>query len=115
MSNLFRSFSPDPFRYPPNGLQQGGISSGAILGNNLPGIGSGSSDPLENILGVFPCVRLRGLPYKASSEDVLVFFQGLVILDVVVVENTQNDTVVGSGEAFVVFANPLDFQMALQR
>ena len=114
MSNLFRSFSPDPFRYPPSGLQPGGISGGP-LGANLQGIGAGSSDPLENILGVFPCVRLLGLPYKASLEDVLVFFQGLVILDVVVVENEHNDKVVGSGEAFVVFANPLDFQMALQR
>merc|ERR1719203_1741221 len=89
--------------------------TGGPLGGNLPGLGSGSSDPLENILGVFPCARLRGLPFKASLEDVLVFFQGLVILDVVIVENDQNDTVVGSGEAFVVFANPLDFQMALQR
>ena len=115
MSNLFRSFSPDPFSYTPGGLQPGGITGGPI-GGNLHGLGSGSSDPLENILGVFPCARLRGLPFKTSLEDVLVFFQGLVILDVVVVDNDQNnDNVVGMGEAFVVFANPLDFQMALQR
>jgi len=33
-------------------------------------------------------------------------FQGLVVLDVLIV---------GQGEAFVLFANPMDFQMALQR
>jgi len=116
-NNLFRSFSPDPFRLPPGGLQTPNMASWG-LGGNLTGLGSSnnsSSDPLENILGVFPCARLRGLPFKASLEDVLVFFQGLVILDVVVVDNNQNDAVIGSGEAFVVFANPLDFQMALQR
>ena len=63
-------------------------------------------DPLEAILGPFPCVRLRNLPLEATLEDVLVFFQGLVVLDVILQ---------GNGEAFVVFANPMDFQMALQR
>lgn len=67
---------------------------------------SGSVDPLEAILGPFPCVRLRNLPHEATLEDVLVFFQGLVVLDVILQ---------GDGEAFVVFANPMDFQMALQR
>jgi heterogeneous nuclear ribonucleoprotein F/H len=71
------------------------------------GIGvGGSMDPLEAILGPFPCVRLRNLPLEATLEDVLVFFQGLVVLDVILQ---------GNGEAFVVFANPMDFQMALQR
>jgi len=71
----------------------------------LPGL-SASSDPLEAVLGPFPCARLRGLPFDATLEDVLVFFQGLVVLDVVMQMQ---------GEAFVVFANPMDFQMALQR
>jgi heterogeneous nuclear ribonucleoprotein F/H len=71
------------------------------------GIGlGGTMDPLEAILGPFPCVRLRNLPHEATLEDVLVFFQGLVILDVILQ---------GNGEAFVIFANPMDFQMALQR
>jgi len=73
---------------------------------------SGSMDPLETVLGPFPCARVRGLPFDASLEDVLVFFQGLVVLDVVVMGNSYGQ---GSGEAFVVFANPMDFQMALQR
>jgi hypothetical protein len=36
----------------------------------------------------------------------LILFQGLVVIDVVLV---------GQGEAFVIFANPMDYQMALQR
>lgn len=86
------------FRYPsyPGGMD--GIPLGIGVG--------GSMDPLEAILGPFPCVRLRNLPLEATLEDVLVFFQGLVVLDVILQ---------GNGEAFVVFANPMDFQMALQR
>lgn len=85
-------------RYPihPGGMD--GIPLGIGLG--------GTMDPLEAILGPFPCVRLRNLPHEATLEDVLVFFQGLVILDVILQ---------GNGEAFVIFANPMDFQMALQR
>lgn len=54
----------------------------------------------------FPCARLRSLPFDATLEDILILFQGLVVIDVVLV---------GQGEAFVVFANPMDYQMALQR
>lgn len=78
---------------------------GIPLPPGLPGLGA-STDPLEAVLGPFPCARMRGLPFETSLEDVLVFFQGLVVLDVVLH---------GAGEAFVVFANPMDFQMALQR
>lgn len=78
---------------------------GLPLPPGIPGLG-GSTDPLEAVLGPFPCVRLRYLPYDTSLEDILIFFQGLVFIDVVLV---------GQGDAFVVFANPMDFQMALQR
>jgi len=63
-------------------------------------------DPLDALLGPFPCVRLRGLPFDATLVDVCILFQGLVILDVLVV---------GTGEAFLLFSNPMDFSMALQR
>mmetsp|Transcript_24817 Transcript_24817/g.58274 ORF Transcript_24817/g.58274 Transcript_24817/m.58274 type:complete len:316 (-) Transcript_24817:417-1364(-) len=71
----------------------------------IPGLG-GSTDPLEAVLGPFPCARLRNLPYDVVIEDILLLFQGLVVIDIVQVANR---------EAYVIFANPMDFQMALQR
>lgn len=32
---------------------------------------------MEDVLGPFPCVRLRGLPFEATIDDVLRFFQGM--------------------------------------
>ena len=72
----------------------------------IPGLSGASTDPLEAVLGTFPCVRLKNLPFDATLEDILVFFQGLVVLDVLLL---------GQGEAFVIIANPMDYQMALQR
>jgi len=71
----------------------------------IPGLG-GSTDPLEAVLGPFPCARLQNLPFDTTVEDLLVFFQGLVVIDLILM---------GSGEAYIIFANPMDFQMALQR
>lgn len=71
----------------------------------IPGFG-GSTDPLESVLGRFPCARLKNLPYDTSLENILALFQGLVVIDVVIV---------GGGDAFVVFANHMEFQLALQR
>jgi len=82
-----------------------GDMEGVHLPSGIPGFGA-SSDPLESVLGPFPCVHLKGLPLEASLEDILLFFQGFVILDVVMASTR---------EAFVVFANPMDFQMALAR
>lgn len=78
---------------------------GVPLPPGIPGLG-GSTDPLEAVLGRFPCARLRNIPYDITIEDILMLFQGLVVIDVVLH---------GGGDAFVVFANPMDFQMALQR
>jgi hypothetical protein len=88
------------YQYP---LQQ--HMEGVPLPPGIPGLG-GSTDPLEAVLGPFPCVRLGSLPYDASLEDILLLFQGLVVIDVILL---------GQTEAFVIFANPMDFQMALQR
>lgn len=78
---------------------------GVPLPPGIPGLG-GSTDPLEAVLGPFPCARLRNLPFDTTVEDLLVFFQGLVVIDLILM---------GSGEAYIIFANPMDFQMALQR
>jgi len=69
------------------------------------------SDPLDSVLGTFPCARLRGLPMDTCVEDVLVFFHGFVVLDIVIVPHAYN----GPAEAFVLFSNLADFQVALQR
>lgn len=87
---------PHPLQHPMDGVP---------LPPGIPGLGA-STDPLEAVLGPFPCARLRSLPFDASLEDILVLFQGLVVIDVVLQ---------GGGEAFVIFANPMDYQMALQR
>ena len=95
----------------------------------MPGLSS-SMDPLEALLGSFPCARVRGIPYEATPEDVVVFFQGLVVIDVVLVSAAANNAAhhhhelseggngggdMMLGEAYVIFANPMDFQMGLQR
>jgi hypothetical protein len=86
------------YHYPPQHME------GVPLPPGIPGLG-GSTDPLEAVLGRFPCARLRNLPYDVTLENILVLFQGLVVIDVVLHQ----------GDAFVIFANPMDFQMALQR
>jgi len=97
---------------------RGRIPQGADIGGSMPSTNVSrvqvpeAMDTLDAVLGPFPLVRVRGLPFESSLEDVLVFFQGLVVIDVVVVGNSYGQ---GAGEAFVVFANPMDFQMALQR
>ena len=78
---------------------------GLSLPPGIPGVG-GSTDPLEAVLGPFPCARLKDLPYDVTIEDILVLFQGLSVIDIIHL---------GRGEAHVVFANPMDFQMALLR
>jgi hypothetical protein len=60
----------------------------------------------EAYLGPFPCVRVSNLPFEVSMEDILILFQGFVVIDVLLYR---------TNEAFVVFANPMDFQMAMQR
>lgn len=90
------------FRYHHTGIQPGAMDQ------LIPGLAP-SMDPLEALLGPFPCARVRGLPFQATLEDVLVFFQGLVVIDVVLVPNEE------LGEAYVVFANLIDYQMGLQR
>ncbi|XP_072951707.1 uncharacterized protein [Typha angustifolia] len=59
----------------------------------------------------FPVVRLRGLPFDCTEADVIDFFRGLDILDILFVHKSGRFT----GEAFCVLAYPLQVDFALQR
>lgn len=78
----------------------------AVSGGQIYGYGSGSHLPAE-----FPVVRLRGLPFNCSDMDIIKFFAGLDIVDVLLVNKKGRF----SGEAFVVFATQIQVQYALRR
>ena len=61
--------------------------------------------------GGFPVVRLRGLPFNCADVDIFKFFAGLDIVDVLLVSKNGKS----SGEAFVVFAGPMQVEIALRR
>lgn len=72
-----------------------------------PGPGRGvPADPLPPL----PVVRLRGLPFQCSEEDVLEFFAGLEVLDVVLPRREGRAT----GDAWVLLASPPQCALALQ-
>mmetsp|Transcript_9723 Transcript_9723/g.36491 ORF Transcript_9723/g.36491 Transcript_9723/m.36491 type:complete len:363 (-) Transcript_9723:357-1445(-) len=77
-----------------------------------PQLAQGNS--LDAILGPFPCVRMRGIPYEATMQDIVTFFRrdnrdgGIV--DVVLPTHPSGKA---SGEAFVLFANRADTERAL--
>lgn len=58
-----------------------------------------------------PVVRLRGLPFDCTDIDILNFFAGLEIIDVLLVNKNGRFT----GEAFVVFTNSVQTDFAVQR
>ncbi|CAA0806923.1 RNA-binding (RRM/RBD/RNP motifs) family protein [Striga hermonthica] len=61
--------------------------------------------------GFRTAVRLRGLPFNCSDIDIFKFFAGLDIVDVFLVSREGRF----SGEAFVVFASPMQAELALGR
>ncbi|KAJ0236619.1 RRM domain-containing protein [Hirschfeldia incana] len=75
------------------------------------GTGGASSFPPYAFVGTFPVVRLRGLPFNCADIDIFNFFTGLNIVDVLLVSKNGKF----SGEAFVVFAGPMQVEIALQR
>ncbi|CAI9110491.1 OLC1v1010534C3 [Oldenlandia corymbosa var. corymbosa] len=105
-------------------LGSGGVSDGYEIGSKRPrmmesnpyfAVSSGPSgfQPYGFSSGpvMFPVVRLRGLPFDCSDIDVFKFFAGLDIVDVFLVSKGGRF----SGEAFVVFASPVQAEYALQR
>ncbi|KAJ8435808.1 hypothetical protein Cgig2_024791 [Carnegiea gigantea] len=59
----------------------------------------------------FPVVRLRGLPFNCTDIEIIKFFAGLDVVDVLLVNKSGRFT----GEAFVVFASPMQADLALNR
>lgn len=74
--------------------------------NLYGGYGSGSHLHQE-----FPVVRLRGLPFNCADVDIINFFAGLDIVDILLVNKKGRF----SGEAFVVFATQMQVQYALRK
>ncbi|KAJ4800020.1 hypothetical protein LUZ62_051266 [Rhynchospora pubera] len=60
---------------------------------------------------LFPVVRLRGLPFDITEGDVVDFFQGLDLIDILFVHKGGRF----SGEAFCMLAYPVQVEFALQR
>ncbi|KAK2966844.1 hypothetical protein RJ640_027803 [Escallonia rubra] len=81
------------------------VSSSAASGYHPYSYGSGFQP------STFPVVRLRGLPFNCTDIDIFKFFAGLEIVDVLLVNKSGRF----SGEAFVVFAGPMQADLALQR
>ena len=79
-----------------------------MVGGMGPGFGAGPRGPGFAMEKVFPVVRLRGLPFNAVEFDILEFFQGLDPVDVLIVRRDGRTT----GEAYVLFANPMQVRVA---
>ncbi|KAK6119775.1 hypothetical protein DH2020_046479 [Rehmannia glutinosa] len=59
----------------------------------------------------FPVVRLRGLPFDCAEAEIVDFFHGLDVIDVLFVHKGGKFT----GEAYCVLGYPLQMDFALQR
>mgnify|MGYP000506437470 FL=1 len=59
----------------------------------------------------FPVVRLRGLPFNCTENDVCDFFRGLDVVDVLLTHKHGRF----SGEAYCVFGMPIQVEFALRR
>ncbi|KAL6959828.1 hypothetical protein U1Q18_039980 [Sarracenia purpurea var. burkii] len=108
-------------------LGSGGVSDGYEVGskrqrmmesNPYFAVNSGGSSGFQPygyssgfLPSTFPVVRLRGLPFNCTDIDIFKFFTGLDIVDVLLVNKNGRF----SGEAFVVFALPMQAEFALQK
>ncbi|KAL6499618.1 hypothetical protein OROGR_027528 [Orobanche gracilis] len=63
------------------------------------------------IPSAFPVVRLRGLPFDCAESEIIEFFHGLEVVDVLFVHKGGKFT----GEGYCVLGNPLHIDFALQR
>ncbi|CAN0054412.1 unnamed protein product, partial [Laminaria digitata] len=88
---------------------------GGALGSGSAGRGGevqGFDASRDELLGDFPCVRLRGLAADTTVKDILDFFVGLgPVLDIVLESGAKEDEV----GAITLFGNLMDYHGALQR
>ena len=66
---------------------------------------------IEDVLGEFPCVSIRGMPFDASIRDIVSFFSGLKIVDIIIEIRDGRST----GNASVLFSSKLDIDYAVRR
>ncbi|KAI3916156.1 hypothetical protein MKW98_004597 [Papaver atlanticum] len=107
-------------------LGSGGVSDGYGVGSKRQRMiesnpyfpvnaGASSYQPFSSYGGgwnlTFPVVRLRGLPFNCTDIDIYKFFSGLDIIDCLLVNKNGRF----SGEAFVVFSNTMQSEVALQK
>jgi RNA recognition motif-containing protein len=59
--------------------------------------------------GSTTCLRVRGLPFQSTEEDLTGFFSEVSVYPLRLHRNT------GSGEAFVEFSSTNDLQIAMQK
>lgn len=54
----------------------------------LPGPGQGMPGGMGGYERIFPCVKLRGLPFDVTEEDIRMFVVGINALDLVWLERS---------------------------
>lgn len=77
------------------------------------GMGMNMNQGMDMGLGlerVFPCVRLRGLPFDVTEDEIRIFL-GCEPVDILLAKRDGRF----SGEAFVVLGSPLQIQMAVDK
>ncbi|CAM8902409.1 unnamed protein product [Rhodiola kirilowii] len=95
--------APDPLYH---GVPAPAPLSRGVAADNLPSQGFGATNPPVK----FPVVSVRGLPVNCREIDIIQFFKGFDIVDVVPVFTNKTF----SGEAFVVFSSSAFADYAIQ-
>jgi hypothetical protein len=96
-------------RYGGGGGGYGGPSTSYGGGGGGYGGPPPSSRPSFGSSAGTSCLRMRGLPWQSSDDDITGFFSDVSVYPVRLHRNA------GSGEAFVEFASPADLQIAMQK
>lgn len=98
----------------PMGPMGPGMPPGNFGGMNPEmGMGMAMNQGMDMGLGlerVFPCVRLRGLPFDVTEDEIRIFL-GCEPVDILLAKRDGRF----SGEAFVVLGSPLQIQMAVDK